>query len=41
MFPLDEDEGVDVLPNVTVLVGGSLLVSVRSVRWFCEEAEVS
>ena len=41
MFPLSEDEGADVLTPVKMLVSGSLLGSVLSVRWFREEADVS
>ena len=41
MFPLGEDVGAVVLTPVTIVVSGSLEVSVLSVRWFCEEANVS
>ena len=41
MFPLGEDVGAVVLTPVTMVVCASLEVSVLSVRWFCEEADVS
>ena len=41
MFPLGEEVGAVVLTPVTMVVCASLEVSVLSVRWFCEEANVS